>query len=293
MRELSLLGNKQGLEFFESPFPHLVIRNALPLPLYQSLQRLRPTPEQIINGRSLHQNSRYDLNADQLFDLAERSEIDPLIKSFVDYHTSPAWWNELVDVFGPSIERFYPDLHRQFRGNSLRTALTGVRFRQKDDLDLECQIGLNTPVTKVSRVRGPHVDDPVELIAGLFYMRLPDDTSDGGALQIFARNSRGLKFSTMAETSDACVDLVKTIPYEQNTFVAFLNHVDSLHGVTPRSLTPYPRLLVNIVVEVRRPLFALPLTRLAKMRKTLGRSHLYSQLKQLKNGLRSGGGRDA
>ena len=37
------------------------------------------------------------------------------------------------------------------------------------------------------------------------------------------------------------VKLEKTIKYKPNTFLIFLNSVDSLHGVTPRSVTNYYR----------------------------------------------------
>jgi hypothetical protein len=257
---------------------NVVVHNALPREIYDSLQQRRPTPEQILHGRPWQQNSRYDLRAHQLLTLAERREIDPLIGAFVDYHTSPTWWNELVNLFGRSIERLYPDLRGRFNGNGLSTARTGIRFRQQNDVDLECQFGLNTPVTRTSRVRGPHVDDPVELIAGLFYMRLPGDDSKGGELQLYARRKKKIAFSVMAETDNASVSLVKTVPYEQNTFVAFVNHIDSLHGVAPRSPTSYPRLLVNIAVELRRPLFELPFTPVARVRRTIGRAALQSQL---------------
>jgi hypothetical protein len=55
----------------------------------------------------------------------------------------------------------------------------------KFDFVSDCQPGINTPVEYLSSVRGPHVDNPVELIGGLFYLRDEDDKSEGGDLLIY------------------------------------------------------------------------------------------------------------
>jgi hypothetical protein len=49
---------------------------------------------------------------------------------------------------------------------------------------IDCSIGINTPVKeKGTTVRGPHHDDPMELWAGLLYMRHDKDISTGGDLE--------------------------------------------------------------------------------------------------------------
>ena len=42
------------------------------------------------------------------------------------------------------------------------------------------QVGINSPVTKISTVRGLHYDVPTEVWAGLLYMRQARDTARGG-----------------------------------------------------------------------------------------------------------------
>ena len=51
---------------------------------------------------------------------------------------------------------------------------------------LDAPISINTPVTNTpsSVIRG-HIDKSAKLFAGLFYLRLPDDTSTGGDLEIY------------------------------------------------------------------------------------------------------------
>jgi hypothetical protein len=57
------------------------------------------------------------------------------------------------------------------------------------------------------------------------------------------------------EIADKYVEHIKTIKYERNVLVLFPNSIYSLHGVTVRSLTSSPRYFVNLVGEVRKPLF--------------------------------------
>ena len=52
---------------------------------------------------------------------------------------------------------------------------------------LDAQVCVNTPVLRAaSSVRGPHVDKPNKLFAGLYYLRPPGDTTTvGGELQLY------------------------------------------------------------------------------------------------------------
>lgn len=52
---------------------------------------------------------------------------------------------------------------------------------------MDCQVAMNAPVKTKSAVRGPHVDGPAEMWAGLLYFRhSTDSTSHGGDLQVCA-----------------------------------------------------------------------------------------------------------
>ena len=60
-------------------------------------------------------------------------------------------------------------------------------------MSTDCQIGINSPVSQASTVKGPHVDNRVELYAGLFYMRTDEDDSRGGSLEIFRPKDPNMK----------------------------------------------------------------------------------------------------
>lgn len=207
------------------PFPHILIENALDDDYYEELAASRPTPEEIINGRKVSDNQRIDMPCR---DVCERGH--PLWKEFCLYHSSEEFFRRVIGLF--SVKAEYPG-----RRNAGRTGA-------------ECQIGINTPSPKLSRVRGPHLDNPNELYGGLFYMA---DDNDGGNLEIY-RWVKAPRFYGKLEAHDDCVELAGTIPYKKNTFVMFLNGPDSLHGVTPRKSDNY-RKLVNVICDMPEPVF--------------------------------------
>lgn len=59
----------------------------------------------------------------------------------------------------------------------------------------------------------------------------------------------------MASVDD--IELVKTVPYERNTLVLFLNSLSSVHGVTIRQPSDRPRCFVNLVTQTSGVLFDL------------------------------------
>lgn len=236
------------------PFPHVHIEQALPDDIYTLLMEERPSDEQILNGRDPGNNIRCDRQAHDLLD----DDISPIWRQFIEYHTSTAFWLEIIELFGPQIAHLYPDLQRKF--GRMRDWPTGMRFVDNKLVSLECQVGINTPVLETSAVRGSHVDNPVELFAGLLYMRPASDLSEGGDLLIQRPKGKvsDLVFKRKAELNESDVETVKTVKYSANNFVGFINHPGSIHAVTPRQAGAPARLLVNFCAElIGNPLFQL------------------------------------
>jgi hypothetical protein len=202
------------------PFPHVVIENALDEGYYQRLLKARPSPYEIIGAREPGPNQRLDMPTRLAMQY-------PVWGEFCRAHTSRVFWNRVFELFGEHIK-----VSRDERAPRI-----------------ECQPGVNTPTDTLSKVRGPHLDNPKELYAGLFYMGTDDD---GGNLELYRWKER--RFHGKLEVHEDCVELVKTVPYKHNTFVFFINSDKSLHGVTPRKSKNY-RLLVNVMADMREPLF--------------------------------------
>jgi len=97
----------------------------------------------------------------------------------------------------------------------------------------------------------------VALYAGLLYCRLPEDEAEGGDLELYRFRGPARGYNERRYVDDALVEPVKRIPYAANRLVFFIHSPHSLHGVTVRSVTPWPRLHVNFLAEARTNIFEL------------------------------------
>jgi len=251
----SLLARVDRASLAIDPFPHIVLRDALPEDLYARLAAEYPATDVIAESSHWGSNTRYSLTATKALD---NPAISPLWRAFVHAHTSQQFLDQLVGIFADQIRALYPDFERAYA--PLDRLRRGIRNRDSfDDADvlLDAQISINTPVQRrASSVRGLHLDRPNKLFVGLFYMRHSADTSQGGDLEL-GRYRDGPAHFQEAELDARHVEVTKTVRYDRNVLVLFPNSIDALHGVTARSVTEHPRYLFNLVAEVRAPLFDL------------------------------------
>jgi hypothetical protein len=240
MRNLSILQNFRATQLRLTPFPHFIIDNALPEDLYKNLEREYPFETQLRGYSGFGNNLRYQMSA---VDGLRENRLSPLWKEFVSYHTSRDFYCEVLTAFGESIKTIYPQITLDLQ--------RGVRFLDDQaDVWIDCQPGINSPVSRVNSVKGPHLDHPSEIFAGLLYFRHPEDDSTGGDLEIFEYKKRPFKFHGQRFIEAKFVRKIGSVPYKRNHFFMFLNTLDSVHGVSPRSKTIYTRRLVNFIGEV-------------------------------------------
>lgn len=154
--------------------------------------------------------------------------------------------------------------------NSINNLSLGIRNIDNSDIQLDCQIGINSPCRCKSVVKGPHIDNLSEIYAGLFYMKQNIDNGTGGDLLMydtqksyinqdeFIKNNPFIKINKIIDGKpfvehrgfdDKKIKLVNTINYDRNTFVLFLSTINSIHSVSPRSKNKVSRRLVNIIGE--------------------------------------------
>lgn len=86
----------------------------------------------------------------------------------------------------------------------------------------------------------------------LLYFRRKDDDFTGGDLEVHRWKEGAPRRFVGAEIQEKNAELVKTIKYEANTLIVFINSEISLHAVTDRNITTRSRRLVNIIGEVYR-----------------------------------------
>ena len=229
---INLLQNKPEVK--NDPYPHFIIQDALPDDIYQELYRTRPSPEEIIGHRRIIENQRVDIPTRDALNLS----LPAIWHEFIEYHSSKAFVSELLELFGIKPPKYS----------------CGVRGTGYFDISTECQPGINTPLTVTQSVRGPHLDNPIELYGGMFYMPDPNDLSFGGELEVY-RLIDTPRFFGKLEIDPSCCELVDIVPYKANTLVMFMNGPKSVHGVSPRTPTQTYRQLVNLIGEVQTPLF--------------------------------------
>jgi hypothetical protein len=115
----------------------------------------------------------------------------------------------------------------------------------------DCQFVVHEPVDQTGTSRTPHVDNPVEIYAGLLYMRPRVDNSSGGNFSIHKTTGpiTEVNKSLGRQIDDSLHSPVKQVPYQRNTFCMFLNVKDSVHSVTPRLQPEHRRRSINIIGE--------------------------------------------
>lgn len=257
------------------PFPHYAITDALPREAFEALVAAFPANEAVMQGGSPGDNRRYSWSA---HDTLAAATLDPAWRAFVEAHVSQAFLDGVLRALADDIRALYPGIEAAV-GRPLAEWRAGLRRRDTfatADVLLDAQICINTPVvSQPSSVRGPHVDKPNKLFAGLYYLRPPHDTDTrGGELELYRLRNRAARFDG-AELSPRDVALARTVPYAGNTFVLFLNSLEALHGVTPREVTPNTRCFFNLVGEVDVPLFDLR----ARQQRTRGLRRAWRRLK--------------
>ncbi len=252
----SILESVRPADIRDYGFPAIAIPNALPHDYYEALERTFPSVEKVTGGAPLESNVKHRWGV-------RESLADPglaeIWKEFLRYHASQDFFREFCALFGDAVARTHPGLERNF-GKPLEAFSVGLRHSAKADDDrnasedvmVDLQFSWNTPVREESRVRGPHLDSPVKLFAGLLYFRHEADDSTGGDLE-FYRLRRG----TYPRPKAARIDLdevepIERVPYAGNTLVLFVNSPRAIHGPTERSVTETPRRYMNFVAECYR-----------------------------------------
>ena len=190
--------------------------------------------------------------------------IDPIWRDFMRFHFSNDFFRQIVRHLGDGIRQSYPDLEQRL-GKSLDALTVQPRDGEDQGADIliDIQFAINTPVRETSSVRKRHVDDPKKLFAGLFYMRAPEDDSIGGDLEIcrwwgepqFKNPHIPGHQVQNTHIQDYQVELMNTVKYGANTLLIFVNSPFAVHGVTERQPTPHLRRYINMIGEVREPLY--------------------------------------
>lgn len=256
------------------PFPTIVIDNALPQDVYDRLAATYPDPERLTDEQRSRNNHRFNLLTRDGVGQFPFEEASDEWRAFTEENASTAFVERVYDLFPQfltqtdgtkrvDVSRYGPDLMSRI-GVAPSVPL--------DEVSARVTIGVNTPVREQSSVRGAHMDNLHKAYVALLYFRPPEDDSTGGDLELFRWKDGAPQKPWSAKVPRDQVEVVTTVPYAANRLVLFLNTHNSLHGVSPRSVTPHWRRLVVVsgYFKEREEKKKSPFQRLARMRSTLG-----------------------
>lgn len=242
----------------EAPYPHLVVEDALPRHLADTLLGEMPPLEVFTRDAPRGSNVRFAL---------------PSPVALADPRPSAAWKAAIAECnagmdlllaavlrrLGSHLLRMLPDFTSRFAPvEELRAVPRAQPNRKSNEIGMDAQMVVNTPaLSGGTSVRGPHLDQPDKLISGLLYLRAGDDDSTGGELEIYAARRPDITFDERNDTAWENVELVHRYPYRHNLLILPLGVPHALHGVSPRNATDKPRYHLHLVGEMAAPLFTI------------------------------------
>lgn len=278
MSAASILAATTPAAVVQQPFAHMARDAVLPEADYARLADAFPDSATILAGRLGRENSAARLPA---FKVLGNPAIAPVWRDFFAFHTSQAFWSDIVRVFGAALRDALPGIEAR-AGRPLEQWNAAPRATGEGaDVRLDCQFVINTPSRRISSVKTQHVDKRTTILAMLFYFRDPADRAEGGDFEIYAwkRPPRFLPSQRLILPDDLA--LQRVVRYAPNTLAAFVNSARAAHGVSPRGPSALPRRYVNVIVETPFKAFDVPEMGLAE--------HIFYWPKMRKLGLRSVG----
>ena len=245
MKNLSVLQNFKPENLYLSPFPYIYIENALPQNLYDQLAA--EYPESVLNGATTgFKDFRYYQH-----EFTDK-HITPLWKEFIEFHTSKEYKDQVIRAIEPGMRKYYPEITDKYLDIDVSLRHAG---KARTTAALEVQFVMNSFDT--DKIRTPHLDQARELFASLFYMKKPEDNSEGGDLVIYKKIGDNFKFLEGRRAPTDRIEEVNRVTYKANSIVIFLNTFDSIHGVSSRINPEIFRRYVNIDCHVAEKLFVL------------------------------------
>jgi len=226
---------------------HIETLHTTPFPYFTGHVDMKNLSEtfkcEFVHGDHGENNKLFQANASQLL-IEENLTAD--WRAFIEYYTSTSFLQKMLSEF--EISSRYPEIKKL-------DLTAGVRFLDSAPFLMDCQWAINTEVLEKSTVRGPHVDDPREVYAGMIYLT-------DGCLELYKWLDKpqfvGRKdMKKAAECAPGSVEKVDEFRHKRGDFIFFLNGIDSIHGVEEREPTNELRKYVNIICETEIPLFEL------------------------------------
>jgi len=254
MNEISIIKKFKKQNYSSYPFPFFEIENAYDEKTYSLLRKDYNLFHSFFKKDKKYKDNNIRLQISSKEFLSNSLFTKSIWHDFIIYHSSKEFFLDLFEIFFEDMEKIYPDIVKIVENEKNNSNFLGLREKENNENYIfvsDCQPGINTPTNFKSSVRDSHVDNPVELLAGLFYLKDEEDKTIGGDLEIMENIERKpLLFHDKAEVyNKSDLKVFKLIKYQKNKVFFFINTKNSIHRVTPRESCELPRNLTNIIFE--------------------------------------------
>ena len=221
----------------KDPYPHVITEEALPQKYINELQSTLPgayIDSKPFSEVDPSQRIKWNILVEDNWPIAN------IWKDFFAYHTSREYFNAVCNLFEPWWDNMpvQPNkIHLDERKGKKEffTAYTETQFVRHRVM----------PEGKTTRTA--HLDNGMEIYAGLLYFRHKNDTSKGGGFNIHSGNPQP-KFDRKNNNEvQNPGPIVATCPYKTNTFAMFWNTRNAVHSVEPRHNAQHERWSINII----------------------------------------------
>jgi hypothetical protein len=222
--------------FFLDPFPHIIIENCLPEKIYNQIEANYPD----LNTLDYLVKKTGKLSSLKFIDIMNKKnlKIDSIFYDFFNYHSSHKFLFKLIKIFNSEI-------NSKNVTNKLIHYLS--QFKSPEDLiksniidvitTKTPSININYSPLKSNAIRSVHLDRSQNIIGCLFYFKDEKDIDNGGDLELYSWKYvsdfyKKLYFTDPLDFKH--VSFNKTIKYDRNKIVIFVNSMDSLHLAATR-----------------------------------------------------------
>lgn len=235
------------------PFPHLIVRDALPPEVFEPLRAGRPRFADIGWSGEPPSGQRMPYSAHQ-FQTQDR--FHPLWRELTARMSSSDVLSRVVDLFGDHMPVHAPEVWGWVdRNPSPKVGLLSRDGFESVDVLTDARLEITTPVKGAPKShRRAHLDTANRLFTGLFYLRDADDPLPGGDLGLY-RWRAAPRETGRFEIGEDEVELAAVVPYAANTLVLFPNSRHALHGVIPRGPGPFERAYLFFTAEIASDLW--------------------------------------
>ena len=255
---MSLFDTLRPEQIISEPYPHIVVRDLLDKRIVDRLIEERPSLEHIIGDSDAYQSKKYHYCSKKALNDPQMSQS---WKDLINEHLQPETIRKFLRLFAQPIAQKYPELLKRY--GSIEEWSIGKRYQDeaKDHTILaDAQFTYHMPVPgDFHQERGPHIRITNKILICVFLLRLPEDKDAGGEIELYTTvDGQKVEYGRDQQIiTPNAIKLVKTIPYEANTAILFLNSARSVTTYAKRGNNTHPYMYFNVILEFEKPIFKL------------------------------------